>query len=383
MFAKLNNFFAPYPSMSDPNNNLSEKENMSDLPPLSRMLISNEGAVGQIATFEKEVGIGHWMVTTGTRYLLLVSFALLHGLVFSYSFWSSYIQGHLTIAKSSFNFTLSMANAAALVLYIDLAVLIFPVCQTLTSILKWTPLGASVNYDTSRYFHKLIGWYLVFFALVHILGHWINFALLAVKDDLGFRGFLALNFGIMSGWSGYVMFIILGLIAVTSLKAFRLAYYERFYYTHHLFVMFFVVSSIHSNYCTIKDGKALNDVSICGLGHGSVWQWLMYGGFGYLLVERIRGEMVGRYKTYISKVIRHPCNVVEIQVKKEKARMRIGQVCHQYSLPVLVMTLKSSTSISAVPKSPSGSTVLFCLPALLRKITYRSTSIAQAASPIP
>lgn len=383
MFAKLNNFFAPYPSMSDPKNNLSEKENMSDLPPLSRMLISNEGAVGQIATFEKGVGIGHWMVAIGTRYLLLVSIALLHGLVFSYSFWSSYIQGHLTIAMSSFNFTLSMANAAALVLYIDLAVLIFPVCQTLTSILKRTPLGASVHYDTSVYFHKLIGWYLVFFALVHILGHWINFALLAVKNDLGFGGFLALNFGIMSGWSGYVMFIILGLIAVTSLKAFRLAYYERFYYTHHLFVMFFVVSSVHSNYCMIKDGKALSDVSICGLGHGSVWQWLMYGGFGYLLVERIRGEMVGRYKTYISKVIRHPCNVVEIQVKKEKTRMKIGQVCHQCSLPVLVMTLEPSTSISAVPKSPSGSTVLFCLPALLRKITYRSTSIVQAVSPIP
>ena len=78
----------------------------------------------------------------------------------------------------------------------------------------------------------------------------------------------------------------------------------------------------------LKDGKPLNDVSICGLGHGPVWQWLMYGGFGYLLAERIREEFIGRYKTYISKVIRHPCNVVEIQVKKEKTRMKTGQVCH-------------------------------------------------------
>ena len=351
--------------------------------PLSRMLISNEGAVGQIATSEKGVGIGHWMFATGTQYLLLVSLALLHGIVFSYSFWSSYIQGHLTIAKSSFNITLSMANAAALVLYIDLAVLIFPVCQTLTSILKRTPLGTSVHYDTSIYFHKLIGWYLVFFALVHVLGHWINFALLVVKNGLGFRGFLALNFGTISGWSGYVMLIILGLIAVTSLKAFRLAYYERFYYTHHLFVIFFIISSVHSVCCMIKDVNPLNGVSICGPGHSPVWQWLMYGGFGYLLAERIKREMVGRYKTCISKVIRHPCNVVEIQVKKEKTRMKIGQVCRQRSLPVLVMTLRPSTYISAVPKSLSGNTVLFCLRALLRKITYRSTSIAQAVSPVP
>ena len=368
--------------MSDSNNNFPEKDEMSNLPPLSRMLISNDGAVGQTATAEEGARVRHWMVATDIRYLLIATFALLHGIVFSYSFWSSYTKAHLTLANSTSGVTSPIANAAASVLYFDLALLIFPVCQTLTSVLKRTPLSAGVHYDTSISFHRMIGWYLVFFVSVHTISHWINFASLAVKNDLGFKGFLALNFGTIPGWSGYVMFIILGVIAVTSLKTFRLTSFERFYYAHHLFVIFFVVLSVHSACCMIKEGKDSNDASTCGVRYGPVWQWLIYGGLCYLLVERIGKEVVGRYNTYISKVIRHPCNVVEIQVKKERTRMKIGQVCHHRALPVSLTDTYLSIFMSAAPKSPFGNTVPSCLPALLRKITCLSIFIARAISPI-
>lgn len=317
---------------------MSGKEEMSNLPPLSRMLMSNDGAVGQTATAEGGARVGHWMVATDIRYLLVAIFALLHGMIFSCNFWSSYTKEHLTLAKSTSGVTLPIANGAASVLYFDLAVLIFPVCQTLTSALKRTPLSASVHYDTSIFVHRMIGWCLVFFALVHTISHWINFASLAVENDLGFKGFLALNLGTIPGWSGYVMLIILGLIAVTSLETFRLASFERFYYTHHLFVIFFIISSVHSVYCIVKEDTDSKGASACGVRYGPVWQWLMYAGLCYLLVERVRKEIVGRYNTYISKVIRHPYNVVEIQVKREKTRMKIGQVGHHCALPSLLLT---------------------------------------------
>lgn len=311
--------------MSDPSGDLSEKHEKSSLPPLSSMLMSSDVAIEQTAISEEKAGIGHWMAATGIRFLLLATFTLLHGMIFSYGFWISYAKSHATLAKSNFGIILSMANAAALVLYFDLAVLIFPVCQTLTSIIKRTPLSASIHYDTSIFLHKIVGWYLVFFASVHTIGHCVNFALLAAKNDKGFNGFFALNFGTILGWSGYVMFISLGLIAVTSLKRFRLANFERFYYTHHLFVLFFVISSVHGLCCMIEEDKGPDGDSTCRVRYGPIWQWWMYGGFGLLLAERIKREVVGRYKTYISKVIRHPCNVVEIQIKKDKTRMKIGQ----------------------------------------------------------
>ena len=299
------------------------------MPPLSRMLMSSDVAVGQTVTSEKRAGVSHWMAATGIPHLLLAIFALLHGIIFSYGFWSSYSKGHLIFAGSTFVATLPMANAAALVLYFDLAVLIFPVCQTLTSILKRTPLSASIHHDTSIFFHKMVGWYLVFFAVVHTIGHWINFALLAAKNGEGFKGFLALNFGTIPGWSGYLMLITLGAIAVTSFGRLRLANFERFYYTHHLSIVFFVVSSVHGICCMVKEDNGPNHARRCSVRYGPIWQWLMYGGFGYLLLERIKKEVIGRYKTSISKVIRHPCNVVEIQVRKEKTRTKIGQVCDQ------------------------------------------------------
>ena len=324
--------------MSDSSVDLSEKNESSTLPPLSRMLMSKDVAIEQTEIPEEKAGIGRWMVTTGNRYLLLAIFALLHGMIFSYGFWNSKRKGHLTLAGSTFGITSHMANAAALVLYFDLAILIFPVCQTLSLILKRTPLSASIHFDTSTFFHKMVGWYLVFFASVHTIGHCIGFALLAVENHTGFKGFLVLNFGTIPGWSGYVMFITLGLIAVTSLKRFRLANFERFYYTHHLFVIFFVVSSVHGICCMVRREKGPDRASICSVRYGPIWQWWMYGGFGYLLAERVKKEVVGRYKTYISKVIRHPCDVVEIQVKKEKTRMRVGQVCSQCPLSILVLT---------------------------------------------
>ena len=332
LLAKFTAILAPYPNMFNSSSDLSEKKDKSNLPPLSRMLMSNDVAVGRIVTSEERAGFGHWLVTAGIRYLLPATFALLHAMIFSYSFWSSYTKGHLILARSTFGIALPMANAAASVLYLDLAVLIFPVCQTLISVLQRTPLSASIHHDTSTCFHKMVGWYLVFFASVHTIGYWIDFALLAMKKDMGFKGFLALNLGTIPGLSGYLMLINLGLIAVTSIKRFRHANFERFYYTHHLFILFFVISSLHGICCMVKKENGSDRASACSVRSGSIWQWLMYGGLGYLLAERIKLEIIGRYKTYISKVIRHPCEVVEIQVKKEKTRMRIGQVCIRYPL---------------------------------------------------
>lgn len=41
--------------------------------------------------------------------------------------------------------------------------------------------------------------------------------------------------------------------------------------------------------------------------------------------ERILREVRSRHRTYVSKVILHPSNVCEIQIKKEKTTTRAGQ----------------------------------------------------------
>lgn len=116
------------------------------------------------------------------------------------------------------------------------------------------------------------------------------------------------------------MLIALMIMVFTSIEKPRRANYERFWYSHHLFIIFFLFWSFHGAFCMIK-----TDTPPFCSGIGVFWLYWMYGGFIYLL-ERVMREVRGRHKTFISKVIQHPSNVVEIQIKKEKTKTRAGQV---------------------------------------------------------
>ena len=166
----------------------------------------------------------------------------------------------------------------------------------------------------------VVAWSIVFFTIVHTVAHWNNFAQLAAKNKLGFKGFLRANFTTGPGWSGYVMLLILTLMVVTSTEKPRRQNFERFWTVHHLFIVFFVFWSIHGAFCMIKPDSP----PFCN-GIGVFWQFWIYGAVVYL-IERVLREVRGRHVTFISKVVQHPSNVVEIQIKKEHIKTRAGQV---------------------------------------------------------
>lgn len=229
-------------------------------------------------------------------------------------------------ARATFGTTYSIARAAALVLHFDVAILIFPVCRTIISLLRQTPLNGIIHFDKHVSFHKMVAYSIVLFTWIHTIAHWNNFAQLATKNKQGLKGFVLANFATGPGWSGYIMLTVLMAILVTSLERFKRKNHERFWFTHHLFIIFFVFWSVHGAFCMIK-----TDVAPFCSGTGVFWQYWMYGGFVYL-IERMLREIRGRHKTFISKVIQHPSNVVEIQIKKEHTKSRAGQVRHMGTL---------------------------------------------------
>jgi len=163
-------------------------------------------------------------------------------------------------------------------------------------------------------------WSIVFFSWVHTIAHINNVAQFSAVNKQGFIGFLKAGFITGPTWTGWIMLIALMAMVFTSIEKPRRANYERFWYTHHLFIIFFFFWSFHGAFCMIK-----TDTPPFCSGIGVFWLYWMYGGFIYLL-ERIMREVRGRHKTFISKVIQHPSNVVEIQIKKEKTKTRAGQV---------------------------------------------------------
>lgn len=263
--------------------------------------------------------VDRWMVNEGYRKLFVGVFMLLHLMVFIFGMMNYGMTDRTVGARSTFGLTYPIARSAALVLHVDIALILFPVCRNLISMLRRTPLNGIIQFDKNITFHKLTAWSIVFFTWVHTISHWNNFARLAAAQKLGFKGFLLINFATGPGWSGYIMLFSLMAIAVTAIEKPRRANFERFWYTHHLFVVFFVFWSIHGAFCMIKPDFA----PFCS-GIGVFWEFWMYGAFLYL-AERIAREVRGRHKTFVSKVIQHPSNVVEVQIKKEHTKTRAGQ----------------------------------------------------------
>lgn len=296
----------------------------SRLPPLTRMLMSGENATEEKKDLTPYEKYSRWMVNEGYRRFFVFIFAFLHAMVFAFGVMNYQLKDSLSGSRSVFGFTFAIARASALVLHVDIALVLFPVCRTLISLARQTPLNGIVQFDKNITFHKMTAWSIVFFSWLHTVAHWNNFAQLAIKNGLGFKGWLLANFATGPGWSGYIMLIALMAMVFTSIEKARRANFERFWYTHHLFVVFFLFWSIHGAFCMIKPDFGPFCESFGSSAIGVFWQYWMYGGFIYL-AERVAREVRGRHKTYISKVVQHPSNVLEIQIKKEHTKTRAGQ----------------------------------------------------------
>ena len=161
---------------------------------------------------------------------------------------------------------------------------------------------------------------LFIFSWIHTIAHGVNFGQFTAKNDLGAAGFFLLSLQSGPGWSGYAMLIALTAMVATSVEKPRRANYERFWSVHHLFIVFFVFFSVHGAFCMIKP-----DFEPFCAEAGNFWMYWIAGGVIYLL-ERVAREWRGRHRTTITKVVQHPSNVVEVQIRKENTNTRAGQV---------------------------------------------------------
>ena len=158
--------------------------------------------------------------------------------------------------------------------------------------------------------------------------------------------FLILNFATGTGITGWIMTAALSTMvwfAVEKRRRQPKGGFEKFWYTHHLFIVFFLCWQLHGMFCMIQpDRGPLCSFNVIGVfwvsgcplptprglsGSRLTWPpqrfWLP-GGVVFIF-ERILREVRSRHITYVSKVIQHPSKVMEIQIKKEKTKTRAGQ----------------------------------------------------------
>ncbi|KAJ7349283.1 NADPH oxidase [Mycena albidolilacea] len=293
---------------------------------------SASGAAAKKPSGPKNFGerVSLWLINEGQRHLFFAVFLFLHLIVSVLGFMHYGLKDNLNNARATFGITFTIARAAALVLHVDVIFILLPVCRNFVSVMRRTPLGTVIPFDKNITLHKATAWAIFTGSLVHTLAHIVNLYRLTMADNsattTGQRVvfFITANFIIGPLITGWLMWGCLGVMVYFAIEKRRRAKnggFEKFWYTHHLFIPFFVLWQFHGMFCMIQPDRP----PFCSFNTiGVFWRYWIVGGIIWIY-ERILREVRSRHVTYISKVVQHPSGVMEVQIKKEKTTTRAGQ----------------------------------------------------------
>lgn len=180
--------------------------------------------------------------------------------------------------------------------------------------------------------HKLFAWTICVATAVHTGSHFFNFLHLEQTGSIqcgGQPGTSAETFAFstVAGATGHVLVIIMFLMFTSSMSIIRRSYFEVFWYTHHLFIVFFVLICVHG-----LGGLVKKRTQIVDGGSGDIyssqppnfWKWAV-GPLGLYLIERCLRYYRYAQNTIIQKVVQHPSKVVEIQLVRRGFVAKPGQ----------------------------------------------------------
>ncbi|KAF9546245.1 hypothetical protein EC957_009984 [Mortierella hygrophila] len=260
-----------------------------------------------------------FLLNESPRIVFLSFWSLLQFLIFYFSFEIYNRSTHYSQARAKLGFTLGVAKGSAAVINFDCGVILLSVCRNLISVLRSTFLNGVVPFDKNVLFHKTVAWSIVLFSVVHSAGHYVNYYRLeqAEQRENGevkkSAQYMALFTG--PGFTGHVLMLILFLMVTSSVERVRRKGFETFWYTHHLFILFFLTLMYHGAFCFIR----ADTPPYCKSSPTS-YKFVLGSLFFYILERTIREFRARLPATSISKIVLHPSKVLEVQIKKPNNR---------------------------------------------------------------
>ncbi|KAI1318070.1 hypothetical protein EDD11_007304, partial [Mortierella claussenii] len=274
--------------------------------------------------------VNRLVLNEGPRALFLFFWLVLQLLIFYFSFEIYNRSTRYTQVRKTLSVYLGIARGAAAVINFDCGLILFSVCRNLISLLRSTFLNDIVPFDKNIMFHKTVAWSIVVFSVVHIVSHYVNYYHLEAQEQMEASGIqleaggqregyrTAQHMALLTGpgWTGHLLILILFLMVTSSVERVRRKGFETFWYTHHLFIVFFIVLMFHGSFCFIRADTPPH----CKSSPGS-YKFILGSLLVYIL-ERTAREIRARAPTSISKIVLHPSKVVEVQIKKENHHKR-------------------------------------------------------------
>lgn len=274
---------------------------------------------------------------------------------------------------------LAWARASAAVLNLNCMLILLPVCRNLVSFIrgsfkKCCKRNLRRQLDKHITFHRYIAYMICLMTAVHVGAHVFNVeryseaydspssdkTLLRVLSSLGNSSgatylnpirspgtdpiLAALQF--LSGVSGIIITIALIVMVSSATELIRRSYFEVFWFTHHLFVIFFIGLVAHgfegivrqqSNVAEHNPLQCYQNSTLWGRSQlpncpipqfvgisPKAWMWTV-GPMVIYLIERIIRFIRSQQRVVITKVVKHPSRVFQLQMKRKGFTMLPGQ----------------------------------------------------------
>lgn len=203
---------------------------------------------------------------------------------------------------------LILARASGQCLNFLCSIVVLLVCRRSISLLRSKGFGRYLPLDDHVYFHKMIGLFIVGHSLAHAFGHVLNFRLVSLEDNPKYTWLeylFSTHTGI--GWiggcaslTGWLLLLIILIMASAQPFSRSLGKFELFYYTHLLYILFWALLFVHASH---------------------FWIWFV-GPFTVFVVEsiiRLRNLLTNLTSTGRSTIIKAvplPSNVIHLVIKR-------------------------------------------------------------------
>lgn len=201
-----------------------------------------------------------------------------------------------------------IARASGQVLNFFCSIVVLLICRRSISFLRSKGFAKYLPVDDHVYFHRMIGWMILGHSLLHTFGHICNDAILASESNAKYTLFDHLftnkpNVGWIGGIASLTGWFLLSIIIIMAFAqpfSRRVGKFELFYYTHLLFIPFWILLFVHApNY----------------------WIWFLGPFIIFMLESAIRARNLIRYlsstdETTILRGVPLPSNVLYLVIKR-------------------------------------------------------------------
>ncbi|XP_074535709.1 NADPH oxidase 4 isoform X2 [Halichoeres trimaculatus] len=312
--------------------------------------------------------IRSWVANEGGKHLVLMLWLGANTWLFLKTFllYSTGKQYHYLYKMLGLGLCISRASAS--VLNLNCSLVLLPMCRSLLTFVRGTHTVSSRKtrrlLDKSKTFHVACGVAICIFSVVHVSAHLVNVVNFSVSysDD-----FPALNLAHYRGEdpkliilttrvTGVLLVLILFLMFTSSSHCVRVSNYEIFWYTHNLFIVFYIILMVHMVGGALKYQTNLeaHPPGCLHANHSSTeqqdeelkqskdeerrcreeahfqphspqtWLWVS-GPLCLYCAERLYRYIRSSDPVTIVTVIRHPCDVFELRMLKKNFKARPGQ----------------------------------------------------------